>query len=87
LHWIAGVKNVRKEKAMAHKKKHTGRVPPGNRPAGAPGTPVPDHETAQADTASGAPFNDQDPKRRLGNYSGAGEHPYQQPGGLNDANR
>jgi hypothetical protein len=26
---------------------------------------------------SGAPFNDQDPKRRLGNFSGAGEHPRQ----------
>ena len=24
--------------------------------------------------ASGAPFNEQDPKRRLGNFSGAGEH-------------
>jgi len=23
----------------------------------------------------GAPFNEQDPKRRLGNFSGAGEHP------------
>ena len=25
--------------------------------------------------SNGAPFNEQDPKRRLGNYSGAGEHP------------
>ena len=25
----------------------------------------------------GAPFNDQDPKRRLGNFGGAGEHPRQ----------
>lgn len=24
---------------------------------------------------TGSPFNDQDPKRRLGNFSGAGEHP------------
>ncbi len=25
----------------------------------------------------GAPFSEQDPKRRLGNYGGAGEHPRQ----------
>ena len=24
---------------------------------------------------AGAPFSEQDPKRRLGNFSGAGEHP------------
>jgi hypothetical protein len=24
--------------------------------------------------AKGAPFNEQDPKRRLGNFTGAGEH-------------
>jgi hypothetical protein len=27
--------------------------------------------------ADGAPFNEQDPKRRLGNFGGAGEHPRQ----------
>jgi len=26
---------------------------------------------------TGAPFNEQDPKRRVGNFSGAGEHPRQ----------
>ena len=26
---------------------------------------------------TGSPFNHQDPKRRLGNYGGAGEHPLQ----------
>jgi hypothetical protein len=26
---------------------------------------------------TGAPFSEQDPKRRLGNFSGAGEHPRQ----------
>jgi hypothetical protein len=26
---------------------------------------------------AGAPFNEQDPKRRLGNFGGAGEHPRQ----------
>jgi hypothetical protein len=27
-----------------------------------------------AEKPSGAPFNEQDPKRRLGNFAGAGEH-------------
>lgn len=26
--------------------------------------------------SAGAPFNDHDPKRRTGNFSGAGEHPH-----------
>ena len=67
-------------------KKHHGGpapVPPGNRPPG--GTPGTDPDAATAgDTNSGASFQDQDAKRRLGNYSGAGEHPRQQPGALND---
>ena len=29
------------------------------------------------ETQAGAPFNEQDAKRRLGNFSGAGEHPRQ----------
>jgi hypothetical protein len=37
--------------------------------------------------ASGAPFEEQDPKRRLGNFEGKGEHAFQQPGGKNDADR
>ena len=31
----------------------------------------------QINQVEGAPFNEQDPKRRLGNFSGAGEHPRQ----------
>jgi hypothetical protein len=30
-----------------------------------------------AKKSKGAPFSEQDPKRRLGNFSGAGEHPRQ----------
>lgn len=30
-----------------------------------------------ANGAEGSPFNDQDAKRRLGNFGGAGEHPRQ----------
>ena len=39
----------------------------GTKPAKAP----------RVDEQAGAPFNDQDPKRRLGNFGGAGEHPRQ----------
>jgi hypothetical protein len=31
----------------------------------------------KAATEKGASFNEQDPKRRLGNFGGAGEHPRQ----------
>ncbi len=65
---------------MAHKKKHSGPVPPGNQSPIGPGSP---QEEQQAQTQGG---QEQDAKRRLGDYTGAGEHSYQQPGGLNDAN-
>jgi hypothetical protein len=71
---------------MAHKKQHGSPVPPANKPQTGP----PEHAQtgqAHADTKSGAPFQNQDPKRRLGNFEGAGEHSFQQPGGKNDANR
>jgi len=35
----------------------------------------------------GAPASEQDPKRRLGNYGTAGEHPIEQPGGKQGPNR
>jgi hypothetical protein len=68
-------------------KKHHGGpapVPPGNQPhPGPPDDADPDQPTAN-DTNAGAPFQDQDVKRRLGDFGGAGEHPRQQPGRLND---
>jgi len=73
---------------MAHKKKHGGPVPAGNQPQAGPGvTPGQSGQEGQQAAAQGAPINEQDPKRRLGNFEGAGEHSYQQPGGKNDANR
>ena len=71
---------------MAHKKKHGGPVPPGNQPKGGPPGGADVGQQADAGANGGAPFQDQDPKRRLGNFEGAGEHAYQQPGGKNDAN-
>jgi len=72
---------------MAHTKKHGSPVPPGNQPQAGPPDASDQAAQEQHQTASGgAPGQEQDPKRRLGNFEGAGEHSYQQPGGLNDAN-
>jgi hypothetical protein len=38
-------------------------------------------------TPHGAPASEQDPKRRLGDYGTAGEHPIEQPGGKQGPNR
>jgi len=74
-------------------KKHHGGpapIPPGNRPHTGPSA-VPNNSDAdqpdQSDTNTGASFQDQDAKRRLGDFSGAGEHPRQQPGRLNDGDQ
>lgn len=70
-------------------KKHHGPapVPPGNRPPSGP--PIAPDSTENDPSVplnpdEGAPFQEQDVKRRLGNYGGAGEHPIQQPGRSND---
>jgi hypothetical protein len=49
---------------MAAKRSSTKKVTGKKR---SPETPIDKRPT-------GAPFNEQDPKRRLGNFSGAGEH-------------
>ena len=71
---------------MAHKKKHTAPIPPDNQThAGASG------DTDQAAAKPGqspaevTSAQEQDPKRRLGDFTGKGEHSFQQPGGRNDA--
>jgi hypothetical protein len=71
---------------MPRHKKHRNQVPPGNQPQGGPPADTRVEQETQ-DAGEGAPFQDQDPKRRLGNYEGPGEHSFQQPGGKNDANR
>jgi hypothetical protein len=71
---------------MAHKKKHGGPIPAGNQPHAGP----PEHPPASAETNTAtrgeARFQEQDAKRRLGDFEGTGEHSFQQPGGKNDAN-
>ncbi len=69
---------------MAHHKTHSNPVPPGNQPKGGRSQEATISEKPTAE--SGADFHEQDTKRRLGNYDGAGEHAIQQPGGKNDAN-
>jgi len=71
---------------MAHKKKHTPPVPPGNQPHTGPAEIAPEAAQDNEQANAGAPFSDQDPQRRLGDYEGTGEHSIQQPGGKNDAN-
>ena len=72
-------------------KKHhggPGPVPPGNRsnagPAHTPGTD--DQEPVNTAENQGESFQEQDPKRRVGDFETAGEHARQQPGRLNDGN-
>ena len=69
---------------MAHKKQHGAPVPPGNQslsgPADATGKPA---KKGEAEVASA---QEQDPKRRLGDFEGKGEHSIQEPGGKNGAN-
>ena len=72
---------------MAHKKKHSGPVPPGNQPQAGPPEKADVNPRTDADTTGGGSAQQQDAKRRLGNFEGAGEHALQQPGGKNDANR
>ena len=69
---------------MAHKKKHTGPVPPGNQPhAGPSGENEPMLEKEGQAPAEVSSAQEQDPKRRLGDFTGKGEHSFQQPGGRN----
>jgi hypothetical protein len=72
---------------MAHKKKHSGPVPPGNQshsgPSGDSQDAAAKGEQSPAEVASA---QEQDPKKRLGDFTGKGEHSFQQPGGRNNAN-
>jgi hypothetical protein len=51
---------------MAHKKKHGNPVPPSNQSQAGPGlSPGQSGQEAQETASRGAPFDEQDPKRRL----------------------
>jgi hypothetical protein len=70
---------------MAHKKQHTAAIPPDNQPNQGPGKKP--HGLQQPNTGEVGSAEEQDPKRRLGNFEGKGEHSMQEPGGKNAANR
>ncbi|HVS39723.1 MAG TPA: hypothetical protein VMS17_29470 [Gemmataceae bacterium] len=71
---------------MAHKKHHGGPVPPGNKPRGGPGAKTTEQGGKQGSGNEVSSDQEQDPKRRLGDFDGKGEHAMQEPGGKNDAN-
>jgi len=68
---------------MASKKQHGGPVPPGNQPQSGPKDATGHPVKGEAEVAS---VQEQDPKRRLGDFEGKGEHSIQEPGGKKDAN-
>ncbi len=71
-----------------HKKKHgPAPVPPGNRPQTGPQADMDLNLGRKTGTGGGAPFEDQDAKRRLGGFESAGEHSRQQPGAINDGDK
>lgn len=68
-------------------KKHRGGpgpVPPGNRSITGSTNLDKKGPITESEKGPGVGFEEQDVKRRLGDYGGAGEHPIQQPGRLND---
>jgi hypothetical protein len=73
---------------MRRKKHNPGPIPPGNQPQ----TGFP-HEQSDSDGSGKAHGSqspgpqEEDPKRRLGDYTGTGEHARQQPGPLNDGGK
>lgn len=70
---------------MAHTKKHGNPVPPGNQPITESDANLPAQKPQQS-AAEVTSAQEQDEKRRLGDFTGKGEHSIQQPGGRNDAN-
>ena len=68
-------------------KKHHGGpapVPPGNRPQGGNANDPTNDEQTPPTHADGTGFEEQDPQRRLGDFTGKGEHSIQQPSPRND---
>ncbi len=77
--------DTQSEGAMAHHKKHNAPVPPGNQPKGPPtNNELPEQKPDRHQPTDGASFHEQDAERRLGGFSGQGEHSRQQPSRAND---
>jgi hypothetical protein len=69
---------------MAHKKNHGAPVPPGNQSRSGPAAAM--RKPANNEDAEVTSAQEQDPKRRLGDFDGKGEHSMQEPGGKQGAN-
>ena len=78
--------NLRWEIIMAKKNHAPGSVPPANQPQSGPPEMKGADDQAQETASQSGGDQEQDPKHRLGDYVGKGEHSIQQPGGKNDAN-
>jgi hypothetical protein len=72
---------------MAQKKRRGAPVPPANKANVGPQKRAGKQKDTPRKAKDGTGFQEQDPKRRLGDFDGAGEHALVQPGGHNDANR
>jgi hypothetical protein len=66
---------------MSKKKHPPGPIPPGNRSNVGPQATPDEEQDNKNPPEDGTGFNEEDPKRRLGDFTGAGEHSIQQPGG------
>lgn len=71
-------------------KKHHGSpapIPPGNQPHS--GTPAEKTELPSGNETSqpNETFQEHDPRRRLGDFTGTGEHSREEPSELNDGNQ
>ena len=72
---------------MSKKNHSPGPVPPANQPHAGTVQPQDDNEQPAALDQDGTGFQEEDPKRRLGDFTGTGEHARQQPGPKNDGGK
>ena len=70
---------------MSKKHHNPGPVPPGNKPHSGTAFGKDEAENPEgSEENANETFQEHDPKRRLGDFTGTGEHSRQQPGHLND---
>jgi hypothetical protein len=75
---------------MSKKSHSPGPVPAGNRPHAGTSYTSPDQDEAEPGKegeGSNEAFQEEDPKRPIGDYTGTADHARQQPGPLNDGGK
>ena len=79
------------EEITVSRKRHSpGPIPPSNSPRAGAAYQSPDRDEAEPGKegeGSGEAFQEEAPKRRIGDFTGTGEHSRQQPGPLNNGGR